>query len=333
MTIPRVNTSGWFKTSTLTATELNQLDTNITYGIDKRNGETDVVSSDITVNSLGSITFESGATLNFDNPADLVLPDGYLSVDCILQGNTKPLRTGFIECPVGGLEDYEMGAAYYTNSIIKLTGELTIDLLITMPAIAGYSKIIDNACTSQVGGTYRVFMKTTTGALSKAVYLPNGKCCVVYCDGINIVLGPANTANNILSIQSKAETGSGFGVTQQAITHTSAAPEIVTTDTDYYFTFYNIQAGDQFDISYTTGLESTAGHFVAVNVVTTDYDNVLLETEFKSYGEAQRTTTMSSLYTAVFQATYVSFYLSAYCDGTTGYINSPLSFVVKHIRP
>lgn len=61
MTIARVKPADWAVNEKLTSAQMNAVDTNITFTLDKRAGEIDTLSSNIHVASGGSITFESGS--------------------------------------------------------------------------------------------------------------------------------------------------------------------------------------------------------------------------------------------------------------------------------
>ncbi len=63
MTISRIKSPNWAVNEVLTSAQQNALDTNVTNALDKRAGQTDTLSSVITVASGGSCSFSSGSTL------------------------------------------------------------------------------------------------------------------------------------------------------------------------------------------------------------------------------------------------------------------------------
>lgn len=63
MTISKVNAPTWSVGEKLTAAQINAIDTNVTYAVDKRAGQTDSIGSALTVASGGSVTIASGASI------------------------------------------------------------------------------------------------------------------------------------------------------------------------------------------------------------------------------------------------------------------------------
>ena len=66
MSVPRVNPPQWGVGDKLTAAQINQLDLNFTYALDKRAGQTDTLSSVVTASGAGRIigTYAAGADAN-----------------------------------------------------------------------------------------------------------------------------------------------------------------------------------------------------------------------------------------------------------------------------
>ena len=64
MTISRVKPANWAVNEKLTSAQMNAVDTNSTYALDKRNGQTDTLSSAVTVAFGSSLAFANGSTLS-----------------------------------------------------------------------------------------------------------------------------------------------------------------------------------------------------------------------------------------------------------------------------
>jgi hypothetical protein len=102
MTISRVKPSNWQINEKLTSTQINALDTNVTYALDKRSGQSDTLQSDVTVGTGGVINVQLNGELSTANDATVdlnigeygsieVIDDGYLGVT---QGATVNMRLG-----------------------------------------------------------------------------------------------------------------------------------------------------------------------------------------------------------------------------------------------
>ena len=76
MSISRVNASGWSVGEKLTSAQQNSLDANTSYALDKRAGQTDTLSSDITVASGADLTFASGSTAVLQSGAFATIESG-----------------------------------------------------------------------------------------------------------------------------------------------------------------------------------------------------------------------------------------------------------------
>lgn len=64
MAISRIKPTTWAVNEKLTSTQINQIDTSLTYALDKRDGYSDTLSSSVTVDNGGSFTFNSGTSLS-----------------------------------------------------------------------------------------------------------------------------------------------------------------------------------------------------------------------------------------------------------------------------
>ena len=64
MSLSRVNPAGWGTNNKLTSSQANAMDLNATYAVDKRSGQTDTLSSQVSVN--GGLAFTSSALVTYD---------------------------------------------------------------------------------------------------------------------------------------------------------------------------------------------------------------------------------------------------------------------------
>ena len=322
MAFTRANPFGWFKTDTLTSDQINQIDTNVSNSIDKRDGYVDTISSTLTIDATGSMTFDSGSTLDIQNPASISIGLGDLAIDCSILGATYPIRFGLADEAVISTS-HTVSSASYTKYIIALRGTLTGATNVILPTISGYSKIIHNFCS----GAYTLTVKTAAGT---GVLIPEGKVALVYCDGTNIVQGPVKESNTIESIQHNADANS-YGSVVQAVT-TAAYTDV----TGYMFTFTNTKAGDIFDVIYTAGLtNSDPAGTTYLQIVNSEDPFSENETIFPNAGTAQGTATIATQYTTT--ADHASFVIGLMTEVNNasypGSVVAPLSLTIKQIRP
>lgn len=82
MTIAKVNPPTWGLGDKLTSAQANQIDTNLTYALDNRSGQTATLASTCTVtgtvtcSGTGAMVFATGTTCTFNSGATLALPAG-----------------------------------------------------------------------------------------------------------------------------------------------------------------------------------------------------------------------------------------------------------------
>jgi hypothetical protein len=321
MSFTRANPFGWFKTGTLTSDQINQIDTNVSNAVDKRDGYADTIESVITV--TGDMSFESTASLEIADPASIFIDDGTLAIDCTVVGYSKPLRFGLTDEIVTSTS-HTVAAAAYLKHIIVLHGVLTGTTNVILPTLSGYSKIIDNKCT----GDYQLTVKTSAGS---GVYIPNGKSGIVYCNGTDIVSGPLKVSNAIESIFWKGE-DSAYGTTYQTLTVGGA----ITGLTDYEVYFADVVIGEKFEITYTAGLKgNNASCITYIQVTNTESWFDMTDSFFQVQGTTQRMGTVSCVYTAQSNMATFGIGLAAFINSSSyeGYVVTPLNFCVKRITP
>jgi len=194
----RVNTAGWYTRDTLSSAQINQLDENVSNGVDIRNGSTNDIESDLTMVSGTTTTFDSGAALVINVPENVTILNGTLTIDCQIIGDTLPLRFGLETEAISG-STHAVSSSAYTKAIIVLTGALTVDVQIQFQATTtaqSYFKLIDNQCTTANGSRISI---TTTDFTSSGVYIPNGKTGMIWVgsSGCSVLPEPANTVDSI----------------------------------------------------------------------------------------------------------------------------------------
>ena len=335
MAIYRVSPTGWQFKSTLKASQLNQLDKNATYGIDKRLGYTDNISSHLTVENGGSITLQPGSILNID-PMAVVLYPGTLFVGCEIQGdeyNNSTLRFGWTS--YAGTSSATVPAATYCKGIIKLTGTLTSNVVLKFPSrviqstiyggtqvttLYGWSKIIDNA-TIQDGYTLTLTPCNESGtSTGTSIQLPERKPSFVYCDGANMVLGPGRSPYTCENIQYRTA-----NVSPGTLYYTFTSAEDIET-----LTFTNVAVGDLYEIMYTAGLQNVGSPSdvgsLYVNVAGVDIANTIWLTYDLN--------TIYNTFTTTYVATVPGTNVVKLKAGTAGAYNiySPYNFSVKLIK-
>ena len=134
MTLDRVRPNGWPQNSTLTSSEINQIDTNSSNGLDKRLSQSDTVQSDLTLTDGGSMEFESTSSLVISDPASVTVSDGVLAIGAEIVGDESqldPLRFGIVTVDCTGSSDITLAGDQYNKGIIVLIGTLTSNACLT----------------------------------------------------------------------------------------------------------------------------------------------------------------------------------------------------------
>lgn len=327
MSITRANPNGWSTNDTLTSSQQNQVDTNTTYGLDNRSGQTDTLSSNITIASGGGITFNTGSALLLD-PSVVSVSAGILNIGAELNGDNSvsdTLRFGYKTFSTTG-GSHTLSNTEYNKFAIKVTGVLSSNSSLTFPTAAGYTKIIDNQTT----GAFTMTVGTASQiAGSSGIVIPQGKQIVVYCDGTNLNLGSQSAPNSVVSIQNKHEV-TAVGTTVQTMS-TSSYVDI----TGYTFTFTNVIVGDIFEIFYRSASLMTGsgnGDIIVNAAGSLNETGTLAETDFNNPNVAILAAGMSTIITST-GTSNVTIKLQGKCSANTLLVLTPLSFTVKQIRP
>jgi len=319
MSFTRANILGWFKTDTLTSDQINQIDDDLSHAIDTRDGYSNDVYSTVVVK--GDWTFESGSSVLIEDGTTLAIADGTLAIDAEIIGYTKPVRLGVATEAITSVS-HTVSAASYKKHVIILTGSLTGNTAVVLPELAGYSKIIHNQCTMN---GYNLAVRTVSNL---GVTLPTGKATLIYCTGDTIVEGITKESNVVKDIFYNAET-SAYGTTYQ--TFTTGTPTYLGGA--YEEVFYNTAIGDQFEITYTAGMESSdASGTVYMQVTCSDNPFSQRESITAVTGTTEQVKTVSMIYTTSVGGT-IAISLAAHIASHEGYVKTPLSFSVKYIKP
>lgn len=184
MTIQRVAPNNFANKQEIFTTDLNQLDINTTYELDKRSGQTDTLTSDITVDTGTITTFTSSSKLIVD-PSALTIQSGTITTGAQIVGDNSPLSFGTSTVNLSG-STYTLLNTEYNNFNIIFTGSITSPT-VTFPSTAGYTKLIDNR-TGQ-----------TLTLLPGSVTIPPQSKVFIYCDGSNLSISAAPPSYKIIS--------------------------------------------------------------------------------------------------------------------------------------
>lgn len=346
MTIQRVNPNGWIVGDEVTggpSGQMTQLDINASSGLDKRKGQTDTLSS--SVNITGSMTFPNGSSLVI-SPTAVTIQPGTLKIGAQLQGDSNtndPLRFGYQSiAATSGTQT--LTANQYNTFAIRFTGVLTGNASIIFPSVSGYTKIIDNQTT----GNFTLNI-TTNSATNAGITISSGKQVIMYCDGTNLIQAGLTINNEIISIQSLAESSALTGGTATFGTpisttsgdtsyHTVVANLNSASGSTYSFSFNNVNTGDIFDIFYRCdGYVTNGSDIMSISVAANG--TTLNETIMTSSSTTPAAGVFSSIftnYTASSTATLtfnLQFKTNNATAGHNAWIAAPLAFSIKQIRP
>ena len=219
MTIKRSNPLGWFSGDSITPAQANAMDINITNGLDKRDGYSDTLASDITVAAGAGITFATSSGLTID-PSTVYIYGNHgntsLAIGPELIGDNSqsdPLRFGILTVNISDIPVTSTGVAATRNSIavptvrtfninqcnkfiIKLTGTLdATNTYLLLPVIAGYSKLID--CSAVMANNNSLSIGTKFLTLSSPIsFLGTGAGPLISFSENGVTLIPENTGDD-----------------------------------------------------------------------------------------------------------------------------------------
>lgn len=148
-------------------------------------------TDDINLSSGNAITISttdlsiSSTDITIDAATNLNLAGSAVKIDGVVTGNsssTETLRFGFTSVAVTS-SNVTLISSQYNTQAIEITGTLTGNRNVILPAVSGYSKLIINNGTDN---QYRITVKTLSG---NGVVIPPGASQWIYCDGTNINSG------------------------------------------------------------------------------------------------------------------------------------------------
>lgn len=322
MTIGRVNDTGWQKGGDFTSPQMNALDINLTYCCDTRDGYSQTLSSNVTVN--GSLTFPTGSTLTID-PSTVSIGTGVLSIGAELNGDASqnsPLRFGYVN-DTATTPNLTLDATSYSKMCHNLTGVLTADTTITFPTVAGAIWIVSNHTT----GNFSLLLQTASQLIPSQ--LVQGKSVIIYGDGTSIIPITTPPSNSIVSLQSKNEV-TAYGTTFQTTTTTGV--DVV----GYSFNFPSATTGDKFKImlrgTLTTDTNAQVAKLYCARVIAgtpLQLNSATLQTTITTATAG----TIATIFTATTTASHTfKLVLGASGSGAMATLATPLFFSVEQIK-
>lgn len=180
MSIPRSKVPDWTLNEEVTTDQINNLDKNTTYGIDKRKNFPDQIKSTLGALTGSSFTFEEDSFFTIRDPSVFTISDGYIKTNAIILGDEQPLSLGLGINEVLNNNNANVIAPFHSVGNFTTTGQIDGYSRIITSNILGFSKVIDNRCT---GDGYVVFRQFT--GEDAVVY--NGFCNGIYSNGANLV--------------------------------------------------------------------------------------------------------------------------------------------------
>lgn len=160
MSISRVKPSNWAINQKLTSAQINQIDTSLTYALDKRDGYSDTLSSSIAVD--GYFTFETGSSITMKSGSTITLQSGSILVsDATSTANLSGVTNHYGNCNIrnGALLQVLPGATQIfssTSSLVAGSG-VTVNLAGATTTVSDFT----------VNSTNKV--KLTSRSVSRAI--------------------------------------------------------------------------------------------------------------------------------------------------------------------
>lgn len=336
MAFTRVKSTNWYKNDTLTYTQINQLDTNLSNSLDIRPSQLNesysnvsLIDSDIKLYTSSSQSWNAAA---FD------FSSGNLETDHILQGNTTHLKFGWISEAVS-TGSHTLSAAAQLARVVKLTGTRSASSTIVLPQVAGMEKIIINhiqpsSSTLNIYITLHTAYTLAFGEPGIRIPIPRnnttgGKAIHVVCDGyrlyeVNSV--PIHYVSSTITNEYKLASNSAYGTTLVSASNTSYASWAT-----YSAPFTNLTVGDWFEITYNTTLTNS-------NSSGSTWIAIYLDSTTTPIKQSERLWTGTSKYTVSWKglqqvtATSHTVGLCIKYSSYTGSILAPTSINIKVIK-
>lgn len=124
MSISRIKPFNWAVNEKLTSAQINQIDTSLTYALDKRDGYADSLGSDVTVNSSGSFIFASGSSLVANSGSFTT----FYGTTAVASGGTFSASAGSVVSLAGAVNisgGTTISGATTLSNTVSLTGATT----------------------------------------------------------------------------------------------------------------------------------------------------------------------------------------------------------------
>ena len=330
MTISRANPNGWKFGDTLTSVQANIIDTNTTYGLDKRSGQSDTLGSNIVV--TGNMSIATGASWNISNPSSVYISSGTLVTGAQINGDSTqndPLRFGYQQVPI--TSTLQTLTSLQSNTfVIQFTGNLTGDTTVLLPAISGYTKVIDNQTT---GNNFAFTVSTPVVGSTGSILINPGKQVMVYCDGAKLNYAGTNAPNTVINLFNVHEISSPASVVS------STSGTVTGLAGVYGTTFTNVQIGDIFDITWRGAIYASSGTAIAyIDAATGNFQNgesgQLFETTLSTTATSvDAPSGIPGLFNTTITTTSTTAVGLFLVLGSNATILSPLSLTIKQIRP
>ena len=168
----------------------------------------------------GTLQIASSSGETFDGDTDIILAAGE---GCVIASNgvnfsyvasTSSSSSGdfsYTSLSIAGTGDYTLSAAEYAKVAIKLTGTLTGNRNVIVPAA-----IRDYWINNATSGSYTVTIKTASGS---GVAITQGKKATGYCDGTDVIAADTDYPSGVATPVAVADGGTGATTADTALTN------------------------------------------------------------------------------------------------------------------
>lgn len=322
----------WYREETLTSTQLNQLDTNISNAYDIRTGQSNDVNSTIELVD-SNVIVSTGSNLTWSSDR-FDISDGNLTTDKLVSGYSNPLKFGSYTETVG-TSPHTLSTDAIISKHVKLIGTTSGNKVVILPQIAGYEKIIQNHTTlssASINANITLHTAYTYANNLPGIVLPisrlnnsGGNNVHVYCDGLKLI-EISRTSNNYITNIVDFEDFSAIGTTL----YTTGSTSYVAL-TAYSYAFYNITEYDYFEVTYNANLSnSNAGGTTHIAVYTDTISTIARASERIWTGTSNMTVSWKGLVPVY--ATTATIGLCVKHTSYAGYVKVPLNLSIKQIR-
>ena len=145
------------------------------------------------------------------------------------------------------------------NAAIKMTGALSANRNVQVPAVEKVYIFINGTTDSGSSGPYSITVKTPTGS---GIAIPNGKAALLLCDGANVVEALTNITSNATMSGTLGVTGA-TSLAATTVSTTLGVTGNVTVNTDKLVV--TASSGDTTSAGTVKGVNFTGSPTVVVN--------------------------------------------------------------------